>query len=243
MSKSDGCSMPSQARVNRFGRDHSAGQGSRGNWHGGARTLARMWEERQAECIRAIEHGVLDDRAPSRRQRHRVLAVDRDGDIAAVLEATRGKRRGSSVVAHAFRRETGTWISMGSAGTGSDDPRMEDRSTVNSGSITIETAGSIGGRQRRVIHDAVIRVGPEVETLRWRGTDRPVSPTGFAIVVWRGRRSPTVEAFEAAGGLVDRRNLERARASRRRIPWRVRLRMMLARRRSDGDWFNYAPRR
>lgn len=202
-----------------------------------------MWEEREAACIRAIEHGVLDDRAPSRRQRHKVLAVDRVGDIAAVLEAAQGKRRGSSVVAHAFRREAGTWISMGSAGSGSDDPRMEDRSTVNSGSITIETAGSIGGRQRRAIHDAVIRVGPEVEMLRWRGTGRPVSPTGFAIVVWRGRRSPTVEAFDAAGRLVDRRNLERARASRRRIPWRVRLRMMLARRRSDGDWFNYAPRR
>jgi hypothetical protein len=202
-----------------------------------------MWDERDAACIRAIEHGVLGDRVPSRRQRHKVLAVDRDGDIAAVLEATRGKRRGSSVVAHAFRREGGTWISMGSAGTGSDDPRMEDRSIVRTGSITIEMAGSVGGRQRRGIHDAVIRVGPEVETLRWRGTDRPVSLTGFAIVVWRGRRSPTVEAFDAAGGLVDRRNLERARRSRRRIPWRVRLRMMLARRRSDGDWFNYAPRR
>ncbi|MEI2698278.1 MAG: hypothetical protein V9E94_07980 [Microthrixaceae bacterium] len=202
-----------------------------------------MWEEREAACIRAIEHGVLDDRAPSRRQRHKILAVDRDGDVAAVLEATRGKRRGSSVVAHAFRRDGGTWVSMGSAGSGSDHPRMEDRSTVNSGSITIEMAGSIGGRQRRAIHDAVIRVGPEVETLRWRGTDRPVSPTGFAIVVWRGRRSPTVEAFDAAECLVDRRNLDRARASRRRIPWRVRLRMVHARRRSDGDWFNYAPRR
>ncbi len=202
-----------------------------------------MWEEREAACICAIEHGVLDDRAPSRRQRHRILAVDRDGDIAAVLEATRGKRRGSSVVAHAFRRDGGTWVSMGSSGSGSDDPRMEDRSTVNSGSIAIEMAGSIGGRQRHAMHDAVLRVGPGVETLRWRGTDRPVSPTGFAIVAWRGRRSPMVEAFDAAGGLVDRRNLERARASRRRIPWRVRLRMMLARRRSDGDWFNYAPRR
>ncbi|MCZ7629639.1 MAG: hypothetical protein M5U19_11565 [Microthrixaceae bacterium] len=81
-----------------------------------------MWEEREAACIRAIEHGVLDDRAPSRRQRHKVLAVDRDGDIAAVLEATRGKRRGSSVVAHAFRSDHETWVSMGSAGTGSDDP-------------------------------------------------------------------------------------------------------------------------
>ena len=202
-----------------------------------------MWEEREAACIRAIEHGVLDDRAPSRRQRHKVLAVDRDGDVAAVVEATRGKRRGSSVAAHAFRCDGGAWVSMGSASSGSDEPRMEDRSTVNSGSITIEMVGSIGGRQRRAIHDAVIRVGPEVETLRWRGTDRPVSPTGFAIVVWQGRRSPTMEAFDAAGCLVDRRNPERARASRRRIPWRVRLRMMLARRRSDGDWFNYAPRR
>ena len=202
-----------------------------------------MCEEREAACIRAIEHGALDDRAPSRRQRHKILAVDRDGDIAAVLEATRGKRHGSSVVAHAFRRDGGTWVSMGSARTGSHEPRMEDRSTVNSGSITIEMAGSIGGRQRRAIHDAVIRVGPEVETLRWRGTDRPVSPTGFAIVVWRGRRSPTVEAFDAAGCLVDRRILDRARASRRRIRWRVRLRMVHARRRSDGDWFNYAPRR
>ncbi len=132
---------------------------------------------------------------------------------------------------------------MGSAGTGSDNPRMEDRSTVNSGSITIEMAGSIGGRQCRAIHDAVIRVGPDVETLRWRGTDRAASATGFAVVVWRGRRSPTVEAFDTAGRLVDRRNLDRPRASRRRIPWRVRLRMMLARRRSAGDWFNYAPRR
>ncbi|MCZ7629655.1 MAG: hypothetical protein M5U19_11655 [Microthrixaceae bacterium] len=120
---------------------------------------------------------------------------------------------------------------------------MEDRSTVNSGSITIEMAGSIGGRQRRAIHDAVIRVGPEVETLRWRGTDRPVSPTGFAIVVWRGRRSPTVEAFDAAGRLVDRRNLDRARASRRRIrgvsgfAWCTPVAV------PDGDWFSCAPPR
>lgn len=225
-----------------MGRDHRADEGSRGSSRWGARTLAKMWEEREAACIRAIEHGVLDDRAPSRRQRHKVLAVDRDGDVAAVLEATRGKRRGSSVVAHEFRSDGGTWVWMGSAGSGSDDPRMEDRSTVDSGSITIEMAGSNGGRQRRAIHDAVIRVGPEVETLRWRGTDRPVSPTGFAIVAWRGRRSPTVEAFDAAGGLVDRRNLDRARASLR-IPWRLRLRMVLAGRRSDDDWFNYAPRR
>lgn len=201
-----------------------------------------MWEERDAAWIRAMEHGVLDDRVPSRRQRHKVLAVDRGGDVAAVLEATRGKRRGSSVTANMFRRDGQRWALVGSVAMGSDDPRLEDRSTVATGSITVEMAGA-SGRRRRAIHHAVVRVGPDISTLRWRGEDRSVSATGFAVVVWRGRRTPTVEAYDSAGSLVDQVKLDRAGSLRWRIPWHVRVRMALARPRSDDDWFNYAPRR
>lgn len=201
-----------------------------------------MWEEWNAACVRAIEHGVLDDRVPSRRQRRKFLAVDRDGDVAAVLEATRGKRRRSSVTAHMFRRDGQSWVGAGSASMGSDDPRIEDRSTVATGSVTVETGGGCG-RRHRAIHHSVIRVGPDISTLRWRGADRPISATGFAVVVWRGRRRPTVEAYDAAGRLVDQVKLDRVGSLRWRIPWHVRVRMALARSRSDGDWFNYAPRR
>ena len=202
-----------------------------------------MWEEREAQYIRAIEDGVVDDTAPSRRRRHKVLAVDRDGDIAAVLTASRGKRRNSQLTTYRFGMEDGSWIPLGGGGSGTDEPRTPDRTTLPPRSIRSEVRGSSGGG-RSAIHDVVIRAGADIETLRWRGRYRTVSPTGYAVVVWRGRQMPAVTAYDAHMRLVDD-ELEaiRIRSPFARLPWRVRVRRALTARRHKGEWFNYAPGR
>ena len=201
-----------------------------------------MWEEREAQYIRAIEDGVVDDTAPSRCRRHKVLAVDRDGDIAAVLTASRGKRRYSELSTHVFTMEGGVWHSHGSGGSGTDDPRTPDRSSIPPRSITKDNSGSMGSG-RSAIRDVVIRVGTDIETLRWRGRYRAVSPTGYAVVVWRGRRMPSVTAYDAAMRLVGDLEPVETRSPLTRLPWHVKVRRALTTWRHKGEWFNYAPRR
>jgi len=200
-----------------------------------------MQDERAAACIAAIDHGVLDDRMPSRRQRRKVLAVDVQGDTAAVLELTRGKRRGSTLAVHCFRREGLSWVPIGSGEACGDDPNVAERSALPTGSIHVEMAGSVGGRRRGARY-AVVRVGPGIERVRWRRSSRVASPTGFALVVWRGRR-PTVEFHDPAGHPVGQIHLDRPGGPRRRVPWRFRVRNIRGRHTKTGDWFNYAPLR
>ena len=201
-----------------------------------------MWEEREAQYIRAIEDGVVDDAAPSRRRRHKVLAVDRDGDIAAVLIADRGKRRNGHLTTYLFERQDGSWEPLGGGGSGTEDPRTPDRSTIPPRSIEPGSRGA-SGSGRSAIRDVVIRVGTDIETLRWRERYRTVSPTGYAVVVWRGRRMPAVTAYDADMRLVDELEAVRIRSPFARLPWRVRVRRALTSWRHKGEWFNYAPRR
>ncbi len=203
-----------------------------------------MWEEHEEECIRAIESGLVDDGPPSRRQRRKVLAVDLDGDVAGVLVATRGKRVGSDLSVHQFRKEDGAWrTGSGGGGSCSDDPRLPDRSTVPLATIQVEGFGSTGRSARRAVHWATIRVGPDIETMRWRDRERTVSPTGYAVVVWRGRRMPVVTAHDAAAAVLAELEPVDTRPLFRRLPWHVRVRWMVARCRHQGDWFNYGPTR
>ena len=59
---------------------------------------AFVWEDIEAECIRTIERGEVDESFRlSRRHRWRLLAVDVHGDDAVVVVATRGKRSGGEI--------------------------------------------------------------------------------------------------------------------------------------------------
>jgi hypothetical protein len=157
--------------------------------------------ERATACIRAIVAGVVDDDAPSRRQRLKVLAVDREDDVAAVLIASGAKRRNLSLDIRVFVELGGSWRSVGGGGQVTADPRLPDRSSVPARSIeTAQTHAS--GRGRSAIRASAVRAGRDIAVLRWRRRDRPVSPTGYAVVVWRGRRPPEVTGYDAAGALV-----------------------------------------
>lgn len=203
-----------------------------------------MWDDNEDAHIRAIKGGSLDLDVPSRRHRHRILAVDSDGDGAAVLVATRGKRSERSETAHVYRREGDRWMWCGSAGSSDSGPRVPDRSTIEPTAIEVGGWGSSrGGAFSRPVCAATLRVGANIAALEWRGVVRPVSPSGFAVVVWRGRRAPTVVGLDLDGTAVATAAVGRSRSFMRRRPLLARVAWVLARRRGSDDWFNYSPRR
>jgi len=203
-----------------------------------------VWDDDEDAHIRAIEGSVLDLDVPSRRRRRRILAVDRDGDVAAVLVATRGKRRERSETAHLYRCEGDGWAWCGSVGSGDSDPRVPDRSAIEP--TTIEVGGwgtSNKGVFSRPVCGATLRAGAGIVALEWRGVVRSVSPSGFAVVVWRGRRAPTVVGLDIDGtGVAEAAvGVRRSPLGRNRFP--ARIVRAFARRRHSDDWFNYSPRR
>lgn len=208
------------------------------------RTLGAVWDDDEHAHIRAIEGGVLDVDVPSRRHRHRILAVDRDGEVAAVLVATRGKRSERSETAHLYRREGDGWAWCGSVGSSDSEARIPDRSTIEMTAIEVGGWGSSGGGAfSRPVCAAAVRAGAGIAALEWRGVVRPISPSGFAVVVWRGRRAPTVVGLDADGTAVLRATVGVKRSPMGRSPLPARVTWALARRRRSDGWFNYAPRR
>lgn len=185
---------------------------------------------------------MLDESLPSRRQRHKVLAVDRDGDIAAVLVASRGKRRTGRLTTYHFVSEGGSWVPVGGGGGETEDPRTPPRSTIPRRSI-IHDCTSGCGSGRTAVSASAIRAGEDIARLRWRGRDRTVSPSGFAVVVWRGRRAPGVSGYTATGEMVANLALVETRSISERLPLWVRVRRAVQPSPVDGGWFNYAPRR
>lgn len=201
-----------------------------------------MWDDDEDAHIRAIEGGALDVDVPSRRHRHRILAVDRDGDVAAVLVATRGKRSERSETAHLYRREGDGWAWCCSAGSSDSEPRIPDRSTIEPTAIEVGGWGSSGGGAfSRPVCAATVRTGAGIAALEWRGVVRPVSPPGFAVVVWRGRRAPVVVGLDVHGTAVTTAAVARSRSLSRRVLL-ARVARAFVRRRGSDDWFNYAPR-
>lgn len=203
-----------------------------------------MWDDLELAHIRVIEGGILDVDVPSRRHRRRILAVDRDVDSAAVLVATRGKRHGRSETAHIYRRDGDRWKRSGSVGSSDSDPRIPHRSTIEPTAIEVGGWGSGGGRAfARPVCAVTLRVGEGIAALEWRGVVRPVPPSGFAVVVWRGRRAPTVVGLDANGMAVTEAAVGVNRSSMVGSPLPARVAWVLARRRRSDDWFNYSPRR
>jgi hypothetical protein len=203
-----------------------------------------VWDDDEDAHIRAIEGGALDVDVPSRRHRHRILAVDRDGDVAAVLVATRGKRSERSETAHLYRREGDGWAWCCSAGSSDSEPRIPDRSTIEPTAIEVGGWGSSGGGAfSRPVCAATVRTGAGIAALEWRGVVRPVSPPGFAVVVWRGRRAPVVVGLAADGTVVTQAAVGVRRSPMGRSPLPAPAAWALPRRRRSDDWFNYAPRR
>lgn len=210
---------------------------------GVSRTLGVVWGDDEDAQIRAIEVGVLDVDVPSRRHRRRILAVDRDGDVAAVLVAVRGKRRERSETAHLYRRGAGGWEWCGSAGSSDSEPRIPDRSTIERTAIEFGGQGSSGGRAfSHPVRAATLRAGEGIAALEWRGVVRPVSPSGFAVVVWRGRRPPTVIGLDVGGTAVTKAAVGLNRSPMGRLPLAARIARRVAPRPGPDDWFNYAPR-
>ncbi len=203
-----------------------------------------MWDDDEDARIRAIEGGALDLDVPSRRHRRRILAVDRDGDVAAVLVATRGKRGERAESAHLYRREGDGWAWCGSVGSSDSEPRVPDRSTIERTAIEVGGRGSSsGGAFSRPVCVATLRAGADIAALEWRVVVRPASPSGFAVVVWRGRRAPTVVGLDADGTAVMEAAVGLKRSPMGRLPLPPRVPWALNRRRRSDDWFNYSPRR
>lgn len=217
---------------------------------GARRTLRLVREEIQAECIRTIERGAVDDSFHfSRRHRWKPLAVDVHGDDAIVLVATRGKRTGGGITAHHYRRRDGSWTSIGSGGGGGDDRTLPPRPTpgerwfrhMSSGmSVDSQTKGLF--RSKRVNH-LDLQVAAGVAQVEWRRRHRTAADHGFVCVVWRGRSMPKIKLFDSAGDRVDAVDRRDIQSPIRRMPWRARIRYAIFRRFHRGEWFNYAPRR
>ncbi len=208
------------------------------------RTLGGVWDDDEDAHIRVIEGGALDADAPSRRHRRRILAVDRDGDVAAVLVAVRGKRRERSETAHLYRREGDGWAWCGSVGSSDSEPRIPDRSTIGPTAIEVGGWGSSGGGPfSRQVCAATVRAGGDIAALEWRGVVRPVSPSGFAVVVWRGRKAPTLVGLDIDGEAVTEAALGANRSPMGRLPLAARIARRVAPPPGRDGWFNYSPRR
>jgi len=203
-----------------------------------------VWDDDEDANIRVIEGGALDVDVPSRRHRRRILAVDRVGDVAAVLVAVRGKRRERSETAHLYRHDGDGWEWCGSVGSSDSEPRIPHRSTIGPTAIEVGGRGSSGGGAfSRPVCAATMRAGEDIAALEWRGVVRPVSPPGFAAVVWRGRKAPTVVGLDADGRAVTAAAPGSNRSPMGRLPLAARIARTLTPQPGPDGWFNYTPRR
>lgn len=216
------------------------------DWREG-RTLRFVWDELDAECVRSIERGSVDDSFRlSRRHRWKTLAVDVDGDVAIVLVATRGKRVGGEISCREYRRRAGGWDLFGSGGGGGGNrtlpsrPAPADRwfQTVSSG---MSRDMSARWPMRRRIRHLEFQAADGVSHVEWRERRRAVAPHGFVCVVWRGRSMPRVDLMDLLGRRVDVIRRRDGLSPELGIPWRARIRYALFRRFHHDEWFNYSP--
>ena len=218
------------------------------------RTVENMWEEVEAECVRTIECGELDQTIHlSRRHRWKPLAFDVDDRIAVVVVALRGKRAGGSIRTYDFHRRDDVWVCVGfgggSGGGGQIDDRLlpgrpepGDRWFVahGSGSFRVPSVRRrmIGGGYAR---HAVILTASGVAQTDVRGHRLPVADHGFVCVAWRGRSMPDIQLLDSNGDVLDCVT-RRDSSIRSRPPSLVRLYRRVFLHSDRGEWFNYAPR-
>lgn len=212
-------------------------------------TVRFVWEDIEAECIRTIECGAVDDSFRlSRRHRWKPLAVDVEGDDAVVVVATRGKRTGGEITTRQYRRRDGIWVSGFCGGGGTDDRALPSRPVPDEGwfrvvshgmSVCHERKGFL--RPKRVRH-LVVQVAEGVTEVEWRGRRRAVVEHGFVCVIWRGRAMPTVELFDSGDERVGEVGRAATRGPLHLMPWRARVSYAVFGRFHGGEWFNYSPR-
>lgn len=214
------------------------------------RTVRFVWEDIEAERIRTIERGAVDDSFRlSRRHRWKPLAVDVEGDDAAVVVATRGKRTGGQITTRQYRRRDGIWVSGFCGGGGTDDRMLPSRPVPEEGWFRVMSSGMgvddehHGLLRPKRVHHLVVQVAEGVTEVEWRGRRRAVAEHGFVCVIWRGRAMPTVELFDSGGGRVTEVGRAATRGPLHLMPWRARVRYAVFRRFHRGEWFNYSPRR
>jgi hypothetical protein len=99
-----------------------------------------------------------------------------------------------------------------------------------------------GGAFSRPVCAATMRAGADIAAVEWRGVVWPVSPSGFAVVVWRGRRAPTVVGLDIDGKAVAEAALGLGRSPLGRLPLSARIARTLTPQPGPDDWFNYTPR-
>lgn len=211
-----------------------------------------MWEEIEAECLRTIERGQVDETIRlSRRHRWKPLALDVHGDVAVVVVARRGKRAGGSIQGIPFHRRADEWVCVGSPGVvaGSADDRFLPPRGPGCGGVQWSSGGgtrlvstpwwSFG---RRFVSHRVFQVPEGVSHLEAHGRRAEVSAHGFGCVVGRGRRMPAVTLLDAEGRPLERLTA-RSSSLRRGMPWSARLHRWLTAPSHRSEWFNYAPRR
>lgn len=205
-------------------------------------TLVAVEESDFEKCAAAIEGGRLDTGVPSRRRRRRILAVDRDGDLAAVLVATRGKRYGSSLSAELFGYERGEWVDYGNVTQSWEpEPRLRSRDSIPGDAIRVGSLGHASDLQLpQSVSAAIFQAGTDVATVEWRDVPRPVSPTGFGLVMWQGRPAPRVVGHDPAGGVVAEVSFSNQGPQFSRRAMADRIADLLPGGGADG-WFNYRP--
>jgi hypothetical protein len=208
-----------------------------------------VFEEVEAECIRTVERGAIDDSIRfSRRHRWKPLAFDCDGDDAVVLVAQRGKRAHAWLTTYALRRSASGWTIVHASGvyiTDDDghDPRLRDRSDLPADWLEVTMGGRSADEEgtRLDLHHAVIEAGRSVAFLEWRGERRQVADHGYVCLVWRGRSAPETVGLDADSRVVARLEPKDFGSLFERLPWHVRARIRAMQRRHPDEWINYSP--
>jgi hypothetical protein len=208
-----------------------------------------VFEEVEAECIRTVERGEIDDSLRfSRRHRWKPLAFDRDGDDAVVLVAQRGKRANAWLTVYTLRRGETDWTIVHSSGASIRDdddrvPRLRERSDLPADWLEVTMGGRSADEEGRRLdlHHAVIEAGRSVAFLEGRDERRQVADHGYLCLVWRGRTAPEVVGLDADSRVVARLVPKDFGTLFERLPWHVRVRVRAMRRRHPDEWFNYSP--
>ncbi|WP_222195103.1 hypothetical protein [Modestobacter italicus] len=164
------------------------------------------------ESLALIEHGLRSDATRlSRRRRSLAVAVDVDGDVACTLFV----RRSVGYVAneaHLLERRGTAWHLLGGGGGGWPDDGLADRPAAEQlgALVAVRGGGSVlrGPTRRmpwgaRYARYAQLRAGAEVHTVVVGAVRELLVPRhGNLVVVWRGRRPPSVTAHDGSGQLL-----------------------------------------
>lgn len=169
-----------------------------------------------AECRTLLDEGlppeprtVFDERRP-----YLPLAVDRagEGGAVAILHRDSSMRMpGPLTMVHMFMRRAGEWEFRGGGGGRQVPYPLTDRPPAAGPGDYLCCHGSgstLMNPEHRLpwtgwyLHHSDLQASAEVRRVRARGRLLDVPFHGFLIVVWSGRRAPTIEALGKDGEVL-----------------------------------------